>query len=106
MVTDHEKDVAIRLAKDDDEVLFKTKDGDFLSIPASIIDSWSPSQFAWANSPAYKHDPTLERYWRLAYKVYCQRAGIESLAVLGLKPRTIGRFQFWLRHNLERYGLI
>lgn len=92
----------------DDYVKFKTKDGDVLQISAAIVDSWTPAQRRWAEAARpVRYSPHVERVCKLAYEsYYYAKHGVKLLEVLPISPRTINRFQFWLRMNLTQLGLI
>lgn len=100
------KRLAAHSSKDADSVLYKTDDGDWLEVPAYVIDSWTESQKRWANSSYTRQFPQTERFVKLAYEVYKNKANDVNVLPNFLPPRKVNAFQFWLRSNLTRLGLI
>ena len=103
-------DVAFSYQSDkSDYITYKAKSGELLSLPAAIIDSWSPKQIAWVNSkvPADgRYSPLVDRYVKLALEVYRRQAAPKWVECVPVTVRQLNKFQFWFRIKLEAWGFI
>lgn len=83
--------------------------GEILCLPVDEVNRWSTSQKKWANLPRMsgadaKYDAIAQLMWD---RFYCVKYGHDLLKPLRkLSPRFVSRFQYWLRTELLRWGLI
>ena len=90
------------------EEYVNVKAGDeILCVPLSVVNSWSPSQWLWANQPRQSsYSDKLEARAKIAGRLWRAHKGYDFQPLNVLPKRYINKFQFWLRTELTALRLI
>lgn len=94
----------------DNYVTFRAGD-DLVCLPISVFDEKESKLLAWLKRtdtkpvrPADNSDAVARLMWDTYRRVAFPKPILEYIP--WMTPRRITKFQYWLRHNLLRWGLI